>query len=513
MRRWIALHISITTDVASAVVWDDAAVQRAVVSMALGLTPRVALVDEFVLLDVTGSLRLFGGLTRLLALLSQRITAVFEATQSVATVRHALGATSLIAIGHLRQALLPVRQADAQSDVALKKRVADLPMHTLTAARAHLDVLERIGCRTWDDLLRLPRDGVARRFGAGLLAALDRARGQAADDYVWQVLPEQFNETLELEALVIHATALMAGVERLLVPLHAWLLGRQSGISALKITWHLDKRRDVAPTGELEIRTAQPAQDLRHVARLISEQLAQQQLAAPVHSLSLHSLTTELLSDSAAATGSLLMAAQQAGDSLTELVERLSARLGDAQVQAWQAAADHRPEQMQRWVDAKSVLSTLGAGQKTEPHHVDQTVLDGELPVSELAPALLKKLKAQVKSQARARAVLSQTRTEALYPSWLLSEPCQLAMVGNSPVYQGKLTRLAGPQRVESTGWTMAGESKDELEAQRARPPVMRDYFIYRSEQGALLWIFSERLSTAVFEAQRRIWFLHGVFA
>jgi protein ImuB len=75
-----------------------------------------------------------------------------------------------------------------------------------------------------------------------------------------------------------------------------------------------------------------------------------------VHSLSLQSLATELLADSAAATGSLLMEARKQGDSAVELVERLSARLGDAQVQAWQPCADHRPELMQRWVRARSVM-------------------------------------------------------------------------------------------------------------------------------------------------------------
>ena len=38
--------------------------------------------------------------------------------------------------------------------------------------------------------------------------------------------------------------------------------------------------------GELEIRTANP-QDLRHLARLVREHLAQQKLPAPVHSLTL----------------------------------------------------------------------------------------------------------------------------------------------------------------------------------------------------------------------------------
>lgn len=479
MRCWIALHISTITEPGAAgrPVLDAAAVQRAAASLALGLTPRVALVDEAVLMDVTGSLRLFGGLARLMQLLAQRLAVFFDENGLQAEVQRAQGATSLIALGRLR--------LQEEGAAAVKKRVAELPMHTLTAARPHLGVLERIGCRTWDDLLRLPRDGVARRFGAELLQALDRARGSAPDDYEWLVLPGHFEEKLELNALVTHAPALMAGVERLLVQLHAWLLGRQSGICALKITWHLDKRRDVPPTGQLEVRTAQPAQDLRHVARLISEHLAQQKLPAPVHSLSLQSLTTELLADSAAATGSLLMEARKQGDSAVELVERLSARLGDARVQAWQPCADHRPELMQRWVPARGVMASISA------------------QLNPVRPG-----------RKRSKAGVSpETRTEALYPAWLLPEPIKLATAGNNPVYQGRLRRLAGPQRLEAAEWLLADSEAARDAGLSEKPWALRDYFIYRSEQGGLLWVYSERLGATPEAARQRAWYLHGFFA
>ncbi|MDW5444321.1 DNA polymerase Y family protein [Polaromonas sp. SM01] len=480
MRCWIALHTSITTEPAQAiqpVMWDAAAVQQAVASIALGWTPRVALVDEAVLLDVTGSLRLFGGLARLMHLLEQCLLDFFESNRVLAHIDRAQGATSLIALGRLRQS--------SSQGGASRPRVADLPMHTLTAARPHLGVLERIGCRTWDDLLRLPRDGVARRFGAELLDALDRARGSGPDDYPWQVLPEQFEDKLELNAFVSHGPALMAGVERLLLKLQAWLLGRQSGLSALRLSWHLDKRRDVAPTGELEIRTAQPAQDLRHVARLIAEHLAQQKLPAPVHSLSLQSLVTERLTDAAAATGSLLAQERKQGDSAVELIERLSARLGEAQVLTWQAAADHRPEQMQRWVPAQGAMDSIAACAR---------------------PIRVRGLKSLRKEDA--------PKTEALYPSWLLSEPLRLQALRDSPVYQGPLVRLAGPQRLEASGWLMAND----VEGARGKPPAIRDYFIYRSQQGSLLWIYSERLAVGAPAAEppqawSHAWYLHGFFA
>jgi protein ImuB len=484
MPCWIALFTSITsiTTEPGGPVMDDAAAQCAVGSIALSFTPRVTLVDEAVLMDVTGSLRLFGGLAKLMERLSQQVSAFFESNRLLADVNRVQGATSLIALGRLRLA--------GSSTDKLPKRVADLPMHTLSAARPHLGVLERTGCRTWDDLLKLPRDGVARRFGAALLEALDRARGSVPDNYDWLTLPEQFNEKIELDALVINAPALMAGADRLLVNLQAWLIGRQSGISALKLTWHLDKRRGVEPTGELDIRTANPAQDLRHVARLVSEHLAQQQLPAPVHSLTLQSLVTEKLIDSAAATGSLLMEARQQGDSAVKLIERLSARLGDANVLAWQPLADHRPELMQRWVSARSVMPSAI---KSVATHAGITSAGS---------------KKYIKNSSETRpANLSTTRTEALYPTWLLPDPVQLATFGNSPVYQGKLQRLAGPQRLEATGWLMKSCEAD-------KPPAIRDYFIYRSQQGALLWIYSERLViTSAASVQPRAWYLHGFFA
>ena len=495
MRCWIALHISTTTEAQPSArpVLDAAALQQAAASLALGLTPRVAMVDEAVLMDVTGSLRLFGGLVRLMQLLAQRLAAFFEENALQAEVLRAQGATSLIALGRLRQQReerVPGEQGQAGA-APVRKRVADLPMHTLTAARSHLGVLERIGCRTWDDLLRLPRDGVARRFGAELLQALDRARGSAPDDYEWLLLPEHFEEKLELNALVTHGPALMAGVERLLVQLHAWLLGRQSGLCALKIIWHLDKRRDVPPTGELEVRTAQPAQDLRHVARLIAEHLAQQKLPAPVHSLTLQSLATELLADAAAATGSLLMEARKQGDSAVELVERLGARLGDEQVRAWQPCADHRPELMQRWVPARGVITSITA---------------------QLNPARPGRKRSSSKKAAAGNPP-PEAKMDALYPAWLLPEPIKLATAGNNPVYQGPLRRLAGPQRLEAAQWLLAGSEAARDAGLSEKPLVLRDYFIYRSQQGGLLWIYSERLGPTPEGARQRAWYLHGFFA
>ena len=454
--------------------------QQAISAIALGFTPRVALCGNAVVMEVSGSLRLFGGLFRLATLLEANLHAFFKQNNLSAQIIRAQAATSLIAIGRLQ--LL-------RTGHNLPARVADMPMHALRATHPHLAVLERTGCRTWGDLLRLPRDGVARRFGAPLLAALDQAIGAMPEPYGWCVLPEQFEQKIELDALVIHAPGLMAGVDILLMQLHAWLLGRQSGLCALKLIWHLDKRRDVPLTGEITVRTAQPAQNLQHVARLIAERLNKESLRAPVHSITLLSLETVSLRDAASSTASLLVESRQLGVSQTQFIERLTARLGPASVLSWLPRANHRPEGMQNWVDASKGFDQ----QATKPIAASPRLHSS-------------------KGMKNTKKDFKTIHTDALYPTWLLPQPLKLPSRAGAPMYQGPLVKLAGPQRLEATGWLISKEAE-----QQDIAPALRDYFIYYSSQGTLLWIYSERLvmanSDKAQDHVQREWYLQGVFA
>ena len=46
-----------------------------------------------------------------------------------------------------------------------------------------------MGLRSVAQLRALPRAGLARRFGPGLLLDLDRARGEAPEPHTWVVPP------------------------------------------------------------------------------------------------------------------------------------------------------------------------------------------------------------------------------------------------------------------------------------------------------------------------------------
>jgi protein ImuB len=420
---------------------------------ALQFTPRVALVDEAVLLEVSGSERLWGGRDRLLARLC-------KGNEAPAHAIHGQGATSLVALSLLR--------LGAQGQGVPHHMPDDLPLATLSAARPHLHTLTRLGCQRWGQLRALPRGGVARRFGAPLLEALDAAYGSQPESHDWLALPEVFDLQCELPALVDASPALIFGAQRLLGQLRAWLQARNRGALALELVWSLDARRvngvAVPAEEQLTIRTAEPTQDMTHLGRLMAEQLARIALPAPVHSLRLRSLETASV---ATASASLLPAERTPGDSLNQLVERLSARLGAQQVVCLRAQADHRPEQMQSRVAAQDAIRKVA-------NRVDPT----------------------------RSADTNDLEEGALYPTWLLREPLRLAVQGERPQHGGPLRLLAGPQRLEAGWWGFDAGST----------AALRDYFIAQSEQAGLLWIYRERLARVPARAEVR-WFLHGIYA
>ena len=75
-----------------------------------------------------------------------------------------------------------------------------------------------------------------------------------------------------------------------------------------------------------------------------------------------------------------------------------------------------------------------------------------------------------------------QNETFVPRPLWLLDPPRRLA--------EGEFALLAGPERIES-GWWDGAEAR-------------RDYFIARTGEISLAWIYREREGG---------WFLHGYFA
>ncbi len=455
----------------------------------LRFTPRVARLEEAWVLEIEASERLFGGRQALLAQLlgPLRGTSLLDPRlrgDDGYLLRGddefpvwAEGPTCLVALALLR---LKVLGACAPARIP-----PDLPLPLLSAAAPHAPLLERTGCRTWGQLRALPRGPVARRFGPGLLQALDIAWGERPARHAWLQLPEVFDQRLELPALATSGPELMAAAQRLLTQLQLWLRARHHGVLALELEWALDlKRHNGVPLPsheQLVLRTAEPAQETAHLRRLLGEQLARVRLAAPVNHLRLRTLQT---CPWQAQSRSFLPEDNITGDRLHQLLERLSARLGEDNVLVPSPQADWRPERMQCW--GAAVRSDGG------PRHTSR--LDSRLRGNDetfVIPA-----KAGIQPQAEQGDGPSRVRrTSSLYPPWLLPQPLPLEVRKHQPWYEGPLRLLTRRQRIE-TGWWEPGGA------------VVRDYCIARSERAGLLWIFREHRP----DGQER-WYLQGLYA
>lgn len=415
------------------------ALQQALAWAMLHFSPRVCVLEQAVVLEVGASVRLFQGKRELVRQVQQQ-AALW------CTCRLAVAPTALGALGLLKQRSGELVGCNPQT---LQSTLDALPLQSLAALAPHLPTLQRLGCRQLGQLRQLPRSGVSRRFGAGVLDALDRAYGLQPEVYAWLQLPEQFRLRLEFSGRIELAQGMLFGAQRLLLQLKAWLQARQSGCSGVRLHWEHDlQRRSEAAAGALEVRTAEATRDTAHLAKLLAEHLARTPLAAPVVAITLEALGVERQQT---ASQSLLPEDRVRGESLQHFVERVSARLGPAQVLRAQAVADHRPQRMQTWAPA----GTTPAGKPV---------------VADVA--------------------------QASHPPWILRQPLPLEVQSHRPLYQGPLRLLAGPERIEAGWW----EGLADL--------TRRDYFIAHSEHSGLLWIYRERAPARGSSG----WFLHGIY-
>jgi protein ImuB len=293
-------------------------------------TPSVSLEPPAgLLLEIGTCLSLHRGLANLLKLARSGVAEMgYAATMACASTSH--GAWLLAQAGIEKAVRDPAR---------LEQILAALPVALLDQPPAVLEGLERVGARTLGDCLRLPRGGVARRFGQALVDELDLALGRLPEARAFFVPPASFERSLELPAPVHDAEALQFAVRRLLPELEGFLVLRQAGVQELELVCRHERRADTV----LKLGFAKPARDVARMQLLLRETLGRTRLEAPVHTLVLRAPLVLPLSGS---SGDLFQKSREADGDL--LLERLRIRLGKDAVYGIETAADHRPERAWR---------------------------------------------------------------------------------------------------------------------------------------------------------------------
>jgi protein ImuB len=387
---------------------------------------------DALLLEVRGSLKLFGGLAALVA--------------RVQTALVPLGYHAALAVAPTPRAALWFARADSDQRLddagALAGALGALPLAVLGLEPGLVAALAGIGVHQVRDALRLPRGDLGRRYGPRLRAELDRALGRCPEPRAAFVAPLRFSGWLELAYECSASGPLAAAASRLIAELCGGLAARGHGVRRLLLTLeHRVGLEAVAPT-VLTLGLLAPTRDPRHLDRLLHEHLARTPLAGPVRALRLDALEVEALGsaplplfdgrfDARSAAGAAV-----ASDPMP-LIEMLRARLGPERVHGLGLVADHRPEHAWR------------AGRGVEPGSA-------------------------VRPVAAAR------------PTWLLAEPQPLAALRGRPRWRGaELELLRGPERIESGWWDGGDVARDYYCAQAADGAQL---WVYRTRTRPPAW-------------------------
>lgn len=365
-------------------------------------TPVVSLAPPHgVLLEVAGSLALFGGMDRLVGKAREGMAALgYHATLSIAPTP--LGATLLARAAceeHIRE------------ERTLARHLARLPLEVLGLVEVKGATLKGMGLNCIGDLLRLPVDGLAQRFGPELPRILDQALGRLPDPRARFEAKASFAHELALPMEVEETEPLLFAAHRLLLELTGLLQARCAGVRTLE--WRLFHRQQPATCLHLEL--VAPSRNAQHLLILTRERFERLALAHPVITLGL--LTQAFIPLPGYNLACLPVAGGEENLDWRSLIERLRARLGADAVRGFCLLPAHRPEAAWRFCAPGESLPVVHFGKR---------------------------------------------------PLWLLAEPILLRSCGHRPYLDGVLALGPNRERIESGWWEGKDVSRDYFIAQNS---------------------------------------------
>lgn len=290
------------------------------------LTPAVSVEPpESLLLEVAGSLKLFGSIDAIKAKLRAELARRYR------DFRFCTAPTATAALWLARAA-----SADVLQWRQLAGSLAALPLEVTRWPPDVQALLWDLGLRTVGDCARLPRDGFARRVGRSYLLELDRAFGRSVDLRAEYKAPQTWSSIVELGEESVDSAIFIEAVEHLLNELCAELDRCQAEIVDLTLAFeHLHR----PPTIErFDLR--EPTLDRERLLRLVEDRLERIALPVPAVALRMASGVFKPLERNNAD----LFEAKPPAERANALLERLQGRFGSSAVYGLSAVAEHRPE-------------------------------------------------------------------------------------------------------------------------------------------------------------------------
>jgi protein ImuB len=312
----------------------------------------------------------------------------------------------------------------------LRDRLEDLPLFLFDWPEATLARLTDLGVLRIKDILALPTQGLAKRFGPEVVLALERLLGHVSDPRLAHSPPPSFRSRLELPAEADGVEALLFALRRMLCEFEGYARGRGAGAQRLQLT--LEHGRKARTRVELDF--GSPERESDFILSLAREKLGRLKLSAPTIALALRA---DALLEYVPRTKAWLPGAQEQAVDRQRLLERLAARLGRDKVFGIAVGDDHRP------------------GSAWKP---------GSDPFFRGA---------EKKGQVSRR------------PLWFIQRAQRLVTEEGHPLLQGRLDLIAGPERIETGWWDGHEVTRDYYVATN---PDGEAYWVYREHRDPDAW-------------------------
>jgi protein ImuB len=339
-----------------------------------------------------------------------------------------------------------------------QSEISQLPVEALRIETDTVELLHQLGIETVGQLLTLPCESLAARFGDQLIRRLDQSTGAVPEVLV----PYRSPTSLAVDYLLEHATsdrAVLAHVlAELLEQLARRLAARDQGAEFLVCTFEYTG----GGSSLMRIGLVQPSANARQLMALVDLSLETVVLQDEVARVELRAAAVSRLAERQGE----LFAGRWSTDlhQMAVLVNRLGSRLGYEQIVRPHLGTSPVPERAVRYVP----VAGQGAGNREQGGRKNSSLAD---PCSPLPRPLL------------------------LYP-----EPQPIEVTAVSPDgppqfvwLDGRREPIAGhwgPERIETLWWR--------------GPTVRRDYYRIVTAAGSQQWIFQRLVDGA--------WFLHGLF-
>ena len=458
----------------------DCAMLESIADWCDRFTPLAALSSsDGLMLDITGCAHLFGGETALMQMVCRGLTAQgFKVSAAIAAT--AICARTMCRATHGR-----VVPAGTEADA-----VKPLSVGALGADEAITRGLRRAGLKTIGDVAARDRHEIAARFGAGFIAILEQALGEAdtpisprkpVPDYV---VEKRFAEPVATHDVI--AATLQSLAHTLMVALE------KGGKGARRLDASFFRTDGIVRT--ISVAAGHPVTKADMIERLFRERLdAIADPMDPGFGFDLIRLGAGHTVPVTATQRGFDSTADDAAD-VAQLIDKLAARLGARCILRYLPEDTHIPEHAARAVPAQQHLT---------PHQWPARI-PGEPP---------------------------------LRPIRVFARPERIEVMADFPHgppagfrwRKGfhRLSRVEGPERIAMEWWRprgakLAPEPDDDFS--RHSPPqgdiavaaiddslMTRDYFRAEDTEGLRYWIYREGVHQR--EVMTFRWFLHGLFA